>query len=138
MGFFDKLFKKNDTLTFGKVQEKIMVLENQNGTITDPTKQDVKDYLQGMFQDPDQFITLTHAKAKYGVRYVQACIVDPKLIVQLGVEKENSTKLVEKICSNSKECVDIFYLFYETGRVNNLEEYQPVKFQTSTIERRIL
>lgn len=49
MGFFDKLFKKNDTLTFGKVQEKIMVLENQNGTITDPTKQDVKDYLQEMF-----------------------------------------------------------------------------------------
>lgn len=128
MGFFDKLFKKNDTPTFGKVQEEVMTLENQNGRITNPTKQDVDEYLNEIFNDSDQFITLTHAKAKYGIRYVQACFAGSKLIVQLGVEKGNNTKLVEKICSNSKECVDIFYLFFETGIVNNLEEYQPVKF----------
>lgn len=128
MRFFDKLFKKNDTPTFERVQEDVMTLENQNDKITNPAKQDLDTYLNCMFDDVDQFITLTRAKADYGVRYVQACFVGTKLIVQLGIEKGNSTKLVEKVCSNSKECVEIFYLFYRSGKVDNLEEYQPVQF----------
>ncbi len=128
MGFFDKLFKKNDTPTFGKVQDAVMTLENQNERLDNPTKQDLDSYLNCMFDDVDQFVTLTRAKADYGIRYVQACFAGTKLIMQLGIEKGNSTKLVEKTCSNSKECIEIFYLFYESGKVDKPEEYQPVQF----------
>ena len=105
-----------------------MTLENQNERIHNPTKQDLDAYLNCMFDDVDQFVTLTRAKADFGVRYVQACFAGTKLIVQLGIEKGNSTKLVEKVCSNSNECVEIFYLFYSSGKVDNLGEYLPVQF----------
>lgn len=128
MGLFDKLFKKQTTPTFEKVQEEILTLQNQDRKIENPTRTDLDTYLNDMFVGVNEFVILTHAKAKNGVRYVQACLAGTKWIVQLGIEEGNATRLVEKSCFTSKECVDIFYLFYEFGTVENLEEYVPVQF----------
>lgn len=128
MGLFSKLFNKKTEPTFTKVEEEVLALSNQNGRLENPTKQDLKDYLNCMFDEEDQFITLTLPKAKNGVRYVQACFAGTTLLVQLGLEENNQTYLVEKTCIRSTECVDIFYQFYDYGTVENIEEYKPVQF----------
>ena len=128
MGFFDKLFNKNKEVIFKKVEEEILMLSNQNGMIENPTKEDLKNYLNLFYNDEDQFITLSLKKAKNGIRYVQACFAGTKLIVQLGLEENNSTKLVEKICTQNAECSEIFYKFYDYGIVDNVDQYKPVQF----------
>ena len=75
-------------------------MENQNGYLTDFTFDDVEDYLQEMFDDFDQFVTLTLIEATNGVRFIQACqILGGILNIQLGLENNEGTKLVEKNCS---------------------------------------
>ena len=128
MGLFDKLFNKKKQPTFGIVKEEIFTLSNQNGSVSNPTKEDLKDYLLCFFNEEDQFIILTLAKAKNGVRYVQAAFAGTKLIVQLGLEENNQTRLVEKVCTQNKDCVDIFRQFYDFGTVDHIEEYSPVQF----------
>lgn len=128
MGLFNKLFGKKEQMEFKKVDGEVLTLENQNGSLENPTREDLKDYLNCLFDEDDQFITLTLAKAKAGVRFVQATFAGTKLIVQLGLEENNKTHLVEKVCDRSKECVDIFYQFYDFGTVENISEYAPVQF----------
>lgn len=128
MGLFNKLFHKKEQPTFTKVKEEVFTLSNQNGGLSNPTKEDLKSYLDCLFDEDDQFITLTLAKAKNGVRFVQATFAGTKLIVQLGLEENDKTYLVEKVCVGSKECVDIFYQFYDFGIVENINEYTPVQF----------
>lgn len=128
MGLFGKLFNKKSEPTFSKVKEEIRTLENQDGRIENPTKEDLRDYLNCLFNEDDQFVTLTLAKAQNSIRYIQACFVDAKPIVQLGLEENDKTRLVEKTCLSNEECADIFFEFYDYGIVENLEEYQPVQF----------
>lgn len=126
VGLFRKLFKKEKT--FHKVEEEIFELSNQNGRIQNPAKEDLKQYLNTLFDEYDQFITLTLPKAKNGIRYIQACFAGNDLIVQLGLEEGNKTYLVEKVCTHSQECIDIFYKFYESGVVDHVDDYKPVQF----------
>lgn len=126
MGILSKFFKKEHV--FERVEEEILELSNQNGRIQKPTKEDLKEYLNLLFDDYDQFITLTLPTAKKGIRYIQACFSGNDIIVQLGLEKENQTRLVEKVCLNAQECVDIFYKFYDYGVVDGIKDYKPVKF----------
>ena len=128
MGLFDKFFNKKTQPTFTKVKEEVFTLSNQNGSINNPSKDDLKNYLNCLFDEDDQFITLTLAKAKNDVRFVQATFAGTKLIVQLGLEENDQTQLVEKTCIRSKDCVDIFYQFYDFGTVENIDEYKPVQF----------
>lgn len=128
MGFFKNLFHKRAVPDFTAVKEEQFVLENQVGPVEDPTKDDVTAYLDSMFNDPDQFVTLTLPRAVNGVRFVQACLIGQNPVVQLGLEKGGKTQLVEKTCSTSSECVEIFHLFYDYGIVNNISDYSPVKF----------
>lgn len=71
---------------------------------------------------------LTLDKAQNDVRYIQATFAENNLIVQLGLENDNQTRLVEKICKTGKECKDIFYQFYDFGPVENIDPYVPVQF----------
>ncbi len=128
MGLFDKIFNKNKEVVFKKVEGEVFKLSNQNGMIENPTKEDLKEYLNLLFDDKDQFITLSLDKARNKIRYVQACFAGSKLIVQLGLEENNTTKLVEKVTTGSEECFDIFYKFYDYGIVDNVKQYQPVQF----------
>ncbi len=88
----------------------------------------VLDFLNRLFREPeDEFVVLTLADIKHNIRYVQSTWTPEGLIVQLGIEGDGGTRLVEKNCSE-KECVEIFREFYETSDVPNIQEYSEVKF----------
>ncbi len=129
MSLFSKLFKKKTTeVVFEKVEPiENATLETQNGLISNFSESDIDSCLQEMYEDVDQFVTLTLEQARYGIRYVQACQVDNGITVQLGIEKDENTRLVEKVCSE-EECRAIFHQFYSYGNVNDLESYKPVEF----------
>ena len=131
MSLFDKLFNRKTTttdVTFKKVAGEAFTLGNQNGQIENPSKNDLQKYLDLLFTEDDQFIVLTLERAKNGIRYVQATFAGNELIVQLGLEEGETTRLVEKTCPREAECTDIFYRFYDYGMVEHLEEYKPVEF----------
>lgn len=129
MGLLNKIFSKKKETVFDKVEEEVFVLSNQNGKTENPTKEDLKDYLNCLFDEDDQFITLTLSKAKNGVRFIQACFAGTDLVVQLGLEDNDKTHLVEKTCVRSEECVDIFYKFYDYELVDNIENTIPYSFK---------
>lgn len=103
------------------------VLGSQNGELHNVSWQQVEDGLEDVFDDNNQFLVLTLQKIKHNIRYVQATQCDDGIVVQLGMENNNTTKLVEKICSE-QECIDIFREFYGSSAVKNLQDYTPVKF----------
>lgn len=128
MGLFSKLFKKTTTdMTFDKVAPgDKMTLENQNGMITGFDRTMLEKYLYDMFRDSNQFVTLTLTNADYGIRYIQACRLQKGISIQLGIEENGRTKLVEKVVEQ-EECLDVFRTFYETGFVYRQEEYHPLE-----------
>ena len=90
------------------------VLGSQNGDLHNVSWQQVENGLEDVFGDSNQFLVLTLQKIRHNIRYVQATQCDDGIVVQLGVENNNTTKLVEKICSE-EECIDIFKEFYNCG-----------------------
>lgn len=74
-------------------------------------------------------MTLTLSDATYGIRYIQACKVKGKYSLQLGLEKDNSTNLVEAFF-DQEELRRIFLEFYTYGVVANKEAYKPLLFET--------
>lgn len=101
-------------------------LENQNGALFSFNDADIEFLLEDMFEDVDQFVTLTSPVAVKKIRYVQACMYDEGVEVQLGIEEER-TRLVHKICSK-EECKEIFQTFFKGRFAPKLEEYSPVQF----------
>lgn len=128
MGLLDRFFKKKEQPEFTKVEGDVLTLENQNGCIENPTRVDLKNYLNCLFDEDDQFVTLSLPQAKDGVRFIQATFAGTKLIVQLGLEENNKTRLVEKECVTGGECTNIFYQFYDFGIVDRVSDYTPVQF----------
>ena len=88
---------------------------------------EVADCIWDMFEDENEFVTLTVGELLHQVRYVQATQTDGGIVVQLGIEEGEQTRLVEKICTQ-KECLEIFQKFYEEALVENIKEYTPVEF----------
>lgn len=88
---------------------------------------EVEDCLWDMFEDDNEFVTLTIARIRHNIRYVQARRQDGGIIVQLGVEEGSHTRLVEKLCTQD-ECLSIFQEFYSSTSVRNVEQYKPVEF----------
>ena len=130
MSLFSSKPKKQTTtdVTFGTVAcPSPTVLGSQNGELHNVSWQQVKDGLEDVFDDSNQFLVLTLQEIRHGIRYVQAAQCDEGIVVQLGMEQNNTTKLVEKICSE-QECIDIFKEFYASSAVKNLQEYTPVEF----------
>lgn len=88
----------------------------------------VQDFLNRLFDEPeDEFVVLTLADIKHNIRYVQSTWTPDGLIVQLGIEEDGGTRLVEKNCSE-EECVEIFREFYDTSNVPDIQDYSEVKF----------
>lgn len=130
MGLFSRKPKRTTTtdVTFGTVTcISPTVLGSQDGEKHNVSWQQVADGLEDVFEDSNQFLVLTLQDIRYDIRYVQATQSDEGIIVQLGIEKDNTTRLVEKLCSE-QECVDIFQEFYRSSFVKNTEEYTPVEF----------
>lgn len=130
VGFFSNLFKKTTTdVKFEKVvPQNEIKLENQNGVIENCSYQDVEECLQMMFEDGDQFIILSVPSARYGIRFVQACRVDQGIDVELGLEGDDQTKLICKMCSE-EECRGIFREFFDTANVHDRKGYEPIRIR---------
>ena len=128
---FSKLFrKKSADVTFEAIPHTgIRSLETQDGRITEFDFSAVECRLEELYRDPDQFVTLTLAEAPHGIRYVQACQAGGGIDVQLGLEENGRTRLVEKLHSPS-ECTAVFRQFYDHACVEGQETYQPVEFFT--------
>ena len=133
MGLFD-IFKKSGKkettdVEFEKVEYtgKMKLENNFDGPIDSPTWQQVQLYINRIFQNNEEFIILTLSEAVYGVRYIQACDVNGEYSLELGIETDDKTKLVEKVC-DKKELVERFQQFYEYGVVNDIHQFKPVSF----------
>lgn len=101
-------------------------LENQERKMNDVRDIDIEDYLEDMFDSPDQFVILTSPGVQNSIRYVQARMQDNKVEVELGVE-ENGIHLYYKLCSR-EECYRIFLDFYDNAFIPDMAEYKPVQF----------
>lgn len=126
MGLFSK--KESKEVVFKKVDRQDgFKLENQNGALRSFREIDIEDYLEEMFASPEQFVTLTAPEAQNQIRFVQACLQGDKVEVELGIEKEDGTHLVYKLCEE-EECARIFLDFFDNEFIPKMEEYQPVQF----------
>ncbi len=120
-------FKKKKEVVFEKVKpQQGFTLENQEGKLTDFRDINIEDYLADMFVTPDQFVVLTAPKAQNKIRFVQACMHDGEVEVELGIE-ENGTHLYYKMCTQ-EECYRIFLDFYDNIFTPKMKEYKPVEF----------
>lgn len=128
---FSKLFRgKTTDVTFETVAYTgSRFLETQDGSRADFDFSAVESCLRELYRDADQFVTLTLADAPHGIRYVQACQVNGDIDVQLGLEENGRTRLVEKLCSPA-ECTAIFQRFYGHADADALDTYRPVEFFT--------
>ncbi len=132
MGFLDRLFGKKTTtdVKFQKVKYTgTMVLENNYvGGIESPKWENVAAYLDMLFKDNDEFVTLTLAQAVDGIRFMQACWTDKGYSVQLGIEEGDNTVLVEKLF-DQKATVKLFKEFFTYGTVYGREDFKPMEFK---------
>ena len=101
-------------------------LEDQNGRTENFAAVDIEYYLADMFKDREQFVILTAPEPQHKVRYVQACVADDGIEVELGIQ-EAKTRLFGKLCTE-EECCRIFLDFYDRIFVPDMSEYQPVEF----------
>ena len=133
MGVFDffknSLREKTTDVDFEQVEYtgKMKLENNFDGPIDSPTWQQVELYIDKMIQNNEEFITLTLSEAVYGVRYMQACSVKGGYSLQLGVETDTKTNLVEIVC-DKKELVERFAQFYKYGFVSDIDQFKPVSF----------
>lgn len=107
-------------------------LRNQEETLKNFGADEITDYLEDVFDTPDQFLVLTSPEAQNKVRYVQTSYngydnEQDKVEVELGVDEEDGTHLIYKMCS-MKECADIFIHFFQNEFEPKWDEYKPVQF----------
>lgn len=125
MGFFSKLFGKKEKPQ--AVNKFGIMAENQDKRV--PAELNAAMYmLDEAFENDEQFLTLSLEKALYdGVYFVQAArIPDGMISVQLGIEQENGTKLVEKL-TDEVTCAKIMMHFLDTAKVEDIESYTLIR-----------
>lgn len=125
MGFFSKLFGKKEKPQ--AVNKFGIMAENQDKRV--PAELNAAMYmLDEAFENDEQFLTLSLEKPLYdGVYFVQAArIPDGMISVQLGIEQENGTKLVEKL-TDEVTCAKIMMHFLDTAKVGDIESYTLVR-----------
>ncbi|RKJ77564.1 hypothetical protein D7X33_11655 [Butyricicoccus sp. 1XD8-22] len=80
-----------------------------------------------MLEGDAEFVTLTLAEISSNVRYVQSCLNDDGIYIELGVEEGGHTRLISKYCAE-EECFDIFEEFFREGTVSDRSGYSPTEF----------
>ena len=115
-------------MLFEKTENTRSTVRNQCDEVPADSWETVREFLNIMFndEDKDEFVVLSLAGTQ-PIRYVQSAWTKNGLVVQLGIDEENGTRLVEKFCSE-EECVKIFHEFYDTSNVSNIKEYSEVQF----------
>lgn len=136
MGFFDKIFRRKDKpVTITAESKNAPVIGNKFGIMAEnqdrriPAELNAAMYmLDEAFENNEQFLTLSLEKPLYdGVYFVQAArIPDGSISVQVGIETENGTRLVEKTM-DEVSCAKIMIHFLETASVGDIDSYTLVK-----------
>ncbi|MBE6901802.1 MAG: hypothetical protein E7478_04955 [Ruminococcaceae bacterium] len=135
MGFFDMIFRRKDkpvTITVEGRKTDVtnrfgIMAENQDRRIPAELNAAMR-MLDEAFQNDEQFLTLSLEKALYdGVYFVQgARNPDRTISVQVGIETDNGTRLVERI-TDEVTCAKIMMHFLDTARVDDIDSYTLVK-----------
>ena len=135
MGFFDKIFRRKDKPVTITVEGKRTDVGNKFGIMAEnqdrrvPAELNAAMYmLDEAFENDEQFLTLSLEKPLYdGVYFVQAARIPNGMIsVQVGIETDNGTRLVERT-TDEVSCAKIMMDFLETAKVQELESYSLVK-----------
>ena len=122
------LKKPNKNSDFEVVQaESYFTIEDQYGKYVAVCENDFYEFIEAVLEDENQFATLTAPKAIRGVRYIQACLTNGKVEVQIGVESENKTNLYYKMCSGD-EALIVFKDFFNGNFILDMAQYKPVTF----------
>ena len=104
-------------------------LENQDGSTREVDEAALEDYLEQMFDDPDQFIILTPPAAQNGVRYIQARRQSGGQIeAEIALQAEGGLRLYYKMVS-PRECRRLFFDYLDNVFRPDLAEYQLVEFR---------
>lgn len=135
MGFFDMIFRRKDKSVTIAVEGKRADIGNSFGIMAEnqdrrvPAELNAAMYmLDEAFENDEQFLTLSLEKPLYdGVYFVQAArLPDRSISVQVGIEDDGGTKLVEKTM-DEVSCAKIMMYFLETARVQDIESYTLIK-----------
>lgn len=135
MGFFDMIFRRKDKSVTIAVEGKRADIGNSFGIMAEnqdrrvPAELNAAMYmLDEAFENDEQFFTLSLEKPLYdGVYFVQAArLPDRSISVQVGIEDDGGTKLVEKTM-DEVSCAKIMMYFLETARVQDIESYTLIK-----------
>lgn len=135
MGFFDMIFRRKDKSVTIAVEGRRADIGNSFGIMAEnqdrrvPAELNAAMYmLDEAFENDEQFLTLSLEKPLYdGVYFVQAArLPDRSISVQVGIEDDGGTKLVEKTM-DEVSCAKIMIFFLETARVQDIESYTLIK-----------
>ncbi len=135
MGFFDMIFRRKDKPVTITVEGKKTDVNNKFGIMAENQDRRVPAELNAAmmmldeaFQNDEQFLTLSLEKALYdGVYFVQAARIPSGAIsVQVGIENDGGTKLVERL-TDEVTCAKIMMYFLETAKVECIDDYEAVK-----------
>lgn len=135
MGFFDMIFRRKDKPVTITVEGKKTDVNNKFGIMAENQDRRVPAELNAAmmmldeaFQNDEQFLTLSLEKALYdGVYFVQAArIPNGAISVQVGIENDGGTKLVEQL-TDEVTCAKIMMHFLDTARAENIDDYEVVK-----------
>ncbi len=102
-------------------------LENQDGKNNEIESIDIEYGLQGLFNHKNQYIILTSPDIQNNIRFVQACMINNSVEVQI-LYQDTTPQLLYKLCSQ-EECWRIFLDFYDSVFIPNLKEYKPVQMK---------
>lgn len=127
MGIFKKKKKLKEVVFETTPNQNGFSLENQNGKKEDIRDIDIEDYLDDMFSSLNEYVILTSPKAYEHIRFVQACMIDDLVEVQISIEDDQGAHLYYKSCTK-EECYRIFLDFYDQSFKPNMNEYKPVLF----------
>ena len=135
MGFFDIIFRRKDKPVAITVEGRKTDVTNKFGIMAENQDRRVPAELNAAmrmldeaFENDEQFLTLSLEKPLYdGVYFVQAARLPNRMIsVQVGIECNSGTRLVEKI-TDEVACAKIMINFLETARVEDIDSYTLVK-----------
>lgn len=108
-------------------EQDFYALENQDGATRDADWEAVEEYLEAMFDDPDQFVILTPPAAQNGVRFAQARRQEEQIEVEIALQEEGGVRLYYKMVSPC-QCRRIFLDYFRGAFFPDRAEYRPVEF----------
>lgn len=126
MAFWNLFRKKNSDVTFSTLPpQPAFTLDNQDGPCRNVTEATIREYLQLLTEDPDQFVVLTAPAMQNNMRFIQACPVPDGFVLQIAVGEP--TRLYERICTFDQLYPD-FLAFFHSSFQPDWNLYQPVEF----------